>query len=1107
MRIAGIVAACALIALAADGTAKEPDALAGRILEAVGRPVGLVHLPRCGDGSLAVALAGANEHLYVHGQDADAANVAAAREAADRHGLLNRRVSIDQGSQERLLPVGKSCDLVVITDLARRDLTPELAAEIRRVLHPWYGVAVLGDASGRLDGTGLTDWAKRIAPEVSSLPGHGTLVTVKAEPLNGADNWTHWWHGPDNNAVSSDTAYRVPETVQWTGKPYFSTRLELPIVMGGRLFMLWNGHLLDTTRGEPILPGEEVVLDNPTYSWTPDVPVEELRGPLLTARAVGSGVRLWERRLSGAAWLQAARSTIVADGDCLLVADGSSILELDQATGQQRRRVDTDCGEIRWMAVADGCVLLVGGPRFSNVGGRRSEKNVIPFRSSGLELTVLDRRTLKKRWQESREEGPDAFDPRSPAAAGGRLFICTEGGDAEAYRIKDGTLQWRTDTGIVRLAPRSFEWDRSSRHPVTGYAVAGLYVISGPETDRCPVLSQEDGESVWELPRGRGPVGPIPLAFGGLLWMNGHGLDPATGTTGRQVSLDRGGCSRFTAAPQGILGTCGLAWDLATSEATRVLPAKSACGAGQYVAGGLAWKFPSACTACTQWRGFMARAPAEKPPPVDGRLVADAGASEPGAALSGWTTYRGDAERSASTPACVGRHADLCWRLSPLRPPGPAPQDRGLLLASEIVPVPPVIGGDVVVVGSGDGTVEAIDLKAGKRLWRARTGGRIYSSPTIWKDRVLVGSADGHLYAFRLRDGRELWRLRVAPQAGRMMLYGQLGSRWPVLGSPLVVEGRVYAVAGLLGMLDGVCAVAADAASGRILWERTDWEDTEVEDLISGRCLAGTGQLCWDDEQGEVVFGGGDAPPVRLSPADGACRVAYARGRVEELSTGWPRNWQTLKRFRDTYSSARGQDVGCLGPGWTVFGGRRLLIDQSESGTWRMNLHFLAQDENGDGRFPLLQAADCVLTPSWDEADVLFMLQERRSATVALVSRSKLFAALEGRSTAAAEGLEWMLREIKLNTNELASWRTELPYQVYPEGCVLTSDAALLLATHRGSGRLTAWNRADGKQLWQMDLLSVPVRGGLAVATDGRVVVTLRDGGVLCIATREQSAR
>jgi len=994
MRIATALVTCALIMVAAEGLAMEPNALARRVLQAVDRPVGLVHLPRCGHGSLAVALVGTNKDLRVHGQVAEAADVAAAREAADEAGLLNQRVWIDQGGLDRLLPIARSADLIVLIDLTTDELTPRLAAEIQRVLHPWCGMAVLGDVSGELNRKNLTDWAKQIASNVSSLQGEGTLVTVRAEPLEGADNWTHWWHGPDNNAVSSDTAYHVPETIQWTGKPYFSTRLELPIVSNGRLFMLWNGHLLDATPGEPILPGEEVVLKTHGWATVLDGPLNEQRGPLLSAQAVGSGVRLWHRRLSPAAWLQAARSTIVADGDSLLVADGASLLELDQATGDMLRRVETDCGEIRWMAVTEGCVLLLGGPRFPSQE-RRSPENVIPFRSSGLKLTVLDRKTLVKLWQQDREEGLDAFDPRSPAACDGTLLICTEGGEAEAYRIKDGTLQWRTDTGIERLKPRGFEWDRSTRHAVTGYAVAGLYVISGPETDRCAVLSQKDGKLVWDLPRGQGPVGPIPLALWDLVWVDGNGLDPATGEIQRQVNLDRGGCSRFTAAPQGFFGTEGLTWNTVLGKEHPVIPAKSGCAAGQYAANGLAWKFPTPCSGCMEWRGFLVRGPAEEDLPSPGpRLMADAELTRPSSETVGWTTYRANAQRSMSTTARLGRRPEIAWHTPPGRSTGSVSNSDAVLFGSEIVPTPPVIAGDTVFVGSADGTVEAIDLETGSRRWRALTGGRIYSSPAIWKDRVFVGCADGFVYAYGLADGRSLWRLRVAKQTGRMMLYGQLGSRWPVLGSPLVVRDRVYAVAGLLNMLDGVCAVAADATSGQIVWERTTWDDAEVEHLISGRCLAGTGQLCWDDRVGEVVFSGGDAPPVRLSPVDGACRVAYARGRVKDLSTGWPRNWQTLKGFRGTYSNARGQDVGSLGPGWMVFGGRRLLIDQTESGTWRMNLHFLAQDENGDGCLPVLRASDCVLTPSWDDADILFMLQDRRSATIALLSRSKLFATL-----------------------------------------------------------------------------------------------------------------
>ena len=996
----GVAAATVLYACMACGRPARADedveALAARVLDAVDRPVGLVHLPRCRDGALALALAAADENLRLHAQEADPAAVAAARRAADEAGLLGRRMWIDQCGTSRLLPVRRSCDLVVLTDLGREDLTPELAAEVRRVLHPWYGVAVLGDGSGMLDRAALMGWAKGIGAEVSPLAGGGALVTVEAGPLEGADNWTHWWHGPDNNAVSNDYAYSVPETIQWTGKPFFSTRLELPIVSNGRVFMLWNGHLLDMTPGEPLLPGEDVALDNRGERWKPDVAVETLRGPLLTAQAVGSGARLWARRLSPAAWLQVARSTMVADGDRLLVADGPSILELDQATGEELRRTDPNCGEIRWMAVADGCVLLLGGPVTQNLG-RRTEALVAPFRSSGLGLLALDRDTLKERWRIERDGGADAFDPRSPAVAGGRLFVCTEGGQAEAYRVADGTPQWHADTGIVRLPPRGYEWDRSSRHPVTGYAVAGLYVISGPETDRCAVLAQEDGRPMWELARGGGPVGPIPLALRGLLWVGGNGMDPVTGESSRKVNLDRGGCSRFTAAPQGIFGTEGLTWDVIADEARRVIPAKSGCGAGQYAANGLVWKFPTPCSGCMEWRGFIPRAPAEQGlPPAGPRLAYRAEGTASQIEADGWTTYRADAQRSASTAARVGIDPEIAWHVPPVHPAGPGSIGVAVMFATEIVPAPPVIVGDTVVVGGADGAVDALDLDTGEPLWRAYTGGRVYSSPAVWQGRVFVGSADGCLYAFGLADGRELWRLRVGPDAGRMMLYEQLGSRWPILGSPLVAERRVYVTAGLFDMLDGVCAVAADAASGRILWERTDWADAEVADVVSG-----TGQLCWD---GEVVFHGGEAPLVRLGPADGACRIGWARGRVEELTSGWPQNWQGIKAFYSTFKGAKGQDVGALAPGLMAFGGRRLLTDQSEDGAWRDGLTFLTQDEGGDGRFPLLRAEECVLMPSWDDRDVQFLLGPRHARSVVLVSQAKLRAALDALITPEGEG-------------------------------------------------------------------------------------------------------
>jgi outer membrane protein assembly factor BamB len=95
--------------------------------------------------------------------------------------------------------------------------------------------------------------------------------------------------------------------------------------------------------------------------------------------------------------------------------------------------------------------------------------------------------------------------------------------------------------------------------------------------------------------------------------------------------------------------------------------------------------------------------------------------------------------------------------------------------------------------------------------------------------------------------------------------------------------------------------------------------------------------------------------------------------------------------------------------------------------------------------------------------------------------------------------LAWILRPIKLDAEGLPRWDLELGRSVSPLGCALTADAALLLTAYRDSAQLTAFSRGDGKQLWQVELPTLPVHDGLAVAPDGRIVVALRDGSVVCV--------
>ena len=47
--------------------------------------------------------------------------------------------------------------------------------------------------------------------------------------------------------------------------------------------------------------------------------------------------------------------------------------------------------------------------------------------------------------------------------------------------------------------------------------------------------------------------------------------------------------------------------------------------------------------------------------------------------------------------------------------------------------------------------------------------------------------------------------------------------------------------------------------------------------------------------------------------------------------------------------------------------------------------------------------------------------------------------------------------------------------------------------------QIAAYDRATGKALWTHDLPEEPLLNGLAIAADGSVLVTLRDGGIVCV--------
>jgi outer membrane protein assembly factor BamB len=171
----------------------------------------------------------------------------------------------------------------------------------------------------------------------------------------------------------------------------------------------------------------------------------------------------------------------------------------------------------------------------------------------------------------------------------------------------------------------------------------------------------------------------------------------------------------------------------------------------------------------------------------------------------------------------------------------------------------------VVVFGSGDGNVYAVDADDGAVRWRFTTGGRVRSSPAISEGRVYVGSMDGTLYALSLADGRELWRFDTE---GHALRSGDFGfDRRTIQSSPAAADGRVF-----VGSRDGFL-YAVDAASGRLLWRvdhQMSWVNTSpavAGDLVFAGSSDERFLQAVDVRTGKERWRVGTERPVWSSPA------------------------------------------------------------------------------------------------------------------------------------------------------------------------------------------------------------------------------------------------
>jgi outer membrane protein assembly factor BamB len=786
----------ATVCLAADAGAGEPAQAAERILSAGGVRGGLVVHLGCGAGRLTAALR-AGDAYFVHGLDPDPANVTAARAHLLERGLYGP-VSVALFDGEHLPYVDNLVNLLVADDLG--DVPMD---EVRRVLAPG-GVAMIGGKK-----------------------------TVKPRP-DAIDDWTHYLHGPDNNAVADDTVVGPPRHMQWVAGPPYARSHEINSSMAamvsaeGRLFYIWD----------------EGPTGMPDARWPANWK--------LIARDAFNGIVLWKRPVPRWGWRQwhaASRwddprerakmlrhlpatlpRRLVARGDRVYVTLGydAPVSALDAATGNVRHEFEGTARTDEMLLLGDTLVLRV---RTADSPPEKDVWSSVPGQSRARVIAV-DAPSGRIRWRSE----ADAMAPLTLAAAAGRVYYA----DYERIVCLDlasGKPRWRSDPIPIRTGHRGTVGTLVARDDVVLFTPypAGKKEGSG----RLHALSAETGEVRWRGPKNVGPgiTNPPDLFVAdGLVWtgeanlpishakieLRRRGFDPATGKAVREVAVPKliswghhYRCYRSKATERFLLlPKRGVEFvDLDGNQHMRHDWLRAPCIYGTLPANGLLYTAPHQCV-CYQGvllNNFNALASArneETLPPPEARLAKGPawgqGNGKAATSQEDWPMYRSDARRSARTATGVPDGLTSMWQVD---------------LGGSLTP-PVVAGGRVLVARTDMHTVHALEAGTGKTVWSFTAGGRVDSPPTVCGSLVLFGSADGRVHCLRLSDGREVWRFLAAPHDRRIAAFGQVESAWPVHGSVLVEHDVAYVTAGRSSYLDGGIRIyGLDPRTGEVVHE------------------------------------------------------------------------------------------------------------------------------------------------------------------------------------------------------------------------------------------------------------------------------------------------
>ncbi len=1039
------------------------------ILKTAGVKGGLVVHVGCGDGETTAKLR-ANESYLVHGLDTNAGEIAAARTHIKGLGLYGS-VSVEKYDGKKLPYTDGLVNLLVVEDASglSRD-------EMMRVVAP--------------DGVVLTRSGRR------------WKRVQKPRPDN-IDEWTHYLHDASNNAVADDELVGPPRRMQWVSKPLWLRSHEIDsgissvVTAKGRVFYIFDEGVIGIT--DERLPER----------WS------------LIARDAFNGVLLWKRpmnewgwpqwkydQLAGEDWteLRGQRGNIprsltrrlVADGDRVYVTLGynAPLSILDAATGDVIRTVRGTEGADEILS-SDGIVVV----RIKDVTQDGAKRRGRPVEAS---FAAVDPKTGKVLW-----ERPEAsVQSLSPAIEGDRLFYYNRT-NVVCLDLKTGADVWRRSSQPDKTMAKKATGRTSLGQSGTFVVSDGVVVLSG--SNFIEAFDARTGDKLYRVdaPSEKGAASEDTYVIDGVIWrgISGVGYDIKTGEIAKEVSIENlhseghhHRCYRGKATPNYIMTAKeGIEFiNIDGGENSRNNWLRGVCKYGIMPANGLLY-VPSDqcfCEAGSKLLGFNAVSAAEVPKKQ--HLSKKANPTEKGPAYNkivnskskivnqnGWPTYRHDAARSGSTPSSVSADVRMLWE-----------RKLGERLTQAVA-----ADGKVVIAAIDEHTVFALNSRNGADLWSFTAAGRIDSAPTIHNGTVLFGSADGWVYCLRISDGALAWRFRAAPEDRRVGAFGQLESAWPVHGTVLIQKGVAYVSAGRSSFLDGgIYVYGLDPATGKMLHKANVYGPEPDLEEGPGRCFWVEGARC------EVLVGDGEKVYMRQVQFDNKLNreenttlgiMGSQRVGLHLFSTSSLLDDEWYNRAFWSYSKQwPGFNLSNQGPK----SGQIIVFDDEQTYALKAytqrNVHtpmffpqttgYLLYADNNTAEPQLLGAEGTSEAVEW-MPKVGFT--GKMDITEVAYNKDK---GVGFTRTQAPKWMEWL--PIRVRAMVKAG---DTLFVAGPPDVLDKKDPYAAFQGRKGA-LLRAVSAKNGKQLSEIKLNTPPAFDGM-IAADGKLLITLEDGRVVCM--------